>query len=1349
MIGICIGVCTAISLGCSYLSDKEKKKQARLNQELDEYKANVEKEIEGLTDSANKEIEVYRKDILEKKRTLSNPFYKKLCRIVDERIRDKQDALKLCYDAFEEVESTYKKHAKSYARAHTMRKSLYSIKETCCKVEAYIEYLNGYKHILEFKFQNEGEILAELFSFTLPEDYPYEGKVLMLSKEDFNKKETTSGVFVEYLSGYNTLNLSLPEIPFFEKLSNNELYPFMVASFIDKNENKRQVLSLGRGIVLNSVGNTDGFDAEIVNEYADGYLLSVYGTTIARIKTIDIKRDLFKSIKKGSVLKVYAKQYNYALTELVEATQLPTSSISIEYFETLPLIVSEDEAEEIEDFVCKNNFDQNSDLWKIAPSNDEFPLNIKMQSANDYILYASFEEINGKMILKYKGLTADHDKFIDYGDAYVTTKASLEPSYLSEIDDSTDTSETELLHMYLVNEFEEQRKLLVNSPINLYVSQWSNIMERLYEKKSLGSSFCLDISEVKVQNNNDVILTINNKVLKSINEFYKKGKKEKKDRNDKTPFIIFILNKKYNINWKLSEDDQLYDKIEFKLHKEHTENDLYKSLISSDFKVNIYAGDSAYAEKKQLDAINNYKHNKIVDEEVKRKFNNPEKSVFKDNNQRIITLDNENLLTNPSQLDAVKRSFAEDKFFLIQGPPGTGKTTVIKELIHQQLNKNEDSRILIVSQSNVAVDNVLKGLDPNRFKFIRCATLGKVIDDKIKDFTYDNQCELYNLSLNQPAKNKRVEELRDKWKNFILNQPKEILADIILSGYQIIGATCVGLENRTFGLGSSEFDLVIIDEAGKALIGELLIPINRAKKVVMIGDHKQLPPVVDPLLFSNNKYSTGNNIEVDDIIEDDNKDDFFDKSIFYRLFTSMPDCSKVMLNTQFRMPKVIGDLVNMFYDGQLLTGANCLSKIPLMLDSHLIFIDMSDESNYKEMNGNGSPRNPKEVEVVLLIIKKIREQGIINSNKRIVVITPYKGQKYEIFGAIRSHKEIKNVVVDTVDAFQGDEEDVVIFCSTRAITPTKYFSTPERLNVAFSRTKNTLIYIGSSQYFSKFKKSNSVMQCVGNYLSGNAKIISYSDLVNTDFSLHNKEQHKKLSDCDTVKYPISYGDDFFFDKDSVKSNEEVEIENINTLSSRQDRIQKTKELQKYQNLYKNGVYCLQCGSLFFLERKKDSVSKVNLCDICSNEKVPYFVCRDCNITQYRKRKFSMNIEKSYIPTRCNDCKEKHQRDLEVVEIIQCKDCGIEIRITRKQKEKHDQKGWDLPSICDACKDKRNKQREENKRENERKNTIVKHCTCSECGDEFSITQGEVEFYSSKGFDLPKKCKNCRGNKKTV
>lgn len=183
-------------------------------------------------------------------------------------------------------------------------------------------------------------------------------------------------------------------------------------------------------------------------------------------------------------------------------------------------------------------------------------------------------------------------------------------------------------------------------------------------------------------------------------------------------------------------------------------------------------------------------------------------------------------------------------------------------------------------------------------------------------------------------------------------------------------------------------------------------------------------------------------------------------AFFQRLYEDCPDNSKCMLNVQFRMPPVIVELVNMFYDGELKTGKNCRHKRPIFLRNHLIFLDMKDVPEYREetfRNENKTgPFNMKEAEAAASVIEKIRAYY----TKRIVVITPYKQQKYVLIDEFKK-RHFEDVWVNTVDAFQGDEENIVIFCTTKAVQHTKYFSDKAGLNVAFSRAKNTLIFHGA------------------------------------------------------------------------------------------------------------------------------------------------------------------------------------------------------------------------------------------------------------------------------------------------
>ena len=119
--------------------------------------------------------------------------------------------------------------------------------------------------------------------------------------------------------------------------------------------------------------------------------------------------------------------------------------------------------------------------------------------------------------------------------------------------------------------------------------------------------------------------------------------------------------------------------------------------------------------------------------------------------------------------------------------------------------------------------------------------------------------------------------------------------------------------------------------------------------------------------------------------------------------------------------------------------------------------ETQDEYENGEKSG---PYNLEEISAAKIIVEKIRQYY----NKRIVIITPYKKQKNLLIKAFND----KNVWVNTIDAFQGDEEDIIIYCTTRSQKKTRYFSDNARLNVAFSRAKNTLIFLGSSNYLKKY-----------------------------------------------------------------------------------------------------------------------------------------------------------------------------------------------------------------------------------------------------------------------------------------
>jgi len=452
---------------------------------------------------------------------------------------------------------------------------------------------------------------------------------------------------------------------------------------------------------------------------------------------------------------------------------------------------------------------------------------------------------------------------------------------------------------------------------------------------------------------------------------------------------------------------------------------------------------------------------------------------------------NEKLANNLSQKRALERALNEKNLYLIQGPPGTGKTTVIKEIIHQQMELNPASRVLVVSQANVAVDNVLRGLKKDyRKQMIRCGHLAK-IDESIVDISFEEKYEHYIKSIKSYSPGNNEKNLYLKWLEVITESDNTINPDIgelILKDHQIVGATCVGLAQKKIGLNRIIFDLVIIDEASKALPAEILIPVNRAKKVILIGDHKQLPPVINPILYDEEK------IELSD--REYMQDQLFSLSMFQKLYEAAPESNKSILESQYRMPSVIGEMVSeLFYGGLLKNGKGTDLKKPIYFKSNLNIIDMSKDKTYKESKENGmSVVNYREAQIVNLLVEKIRKET--NVSMRIAVITPYRGQKRAIVKALMKNGinlSEENIAVNTIDAFQGDEAELVIYCTTRANKKTLYFSDDARLNVAFSRAKNSLVIIGSMNYFKKYGPESNLRK-IAEYIEKNGSILNYKVL---------------------------------------------------------------------------------------------------------------------------------------------------------------------------------------------------------------------------------------------------------------
>ena len=1324
---------TAISFLCDSLSDLEIEKQNSMRAEYAAYKSSRLSMFNGIcaqydtliniADEAYvNELNQFRLEQIQKLKKDNRIYYNKCVGQYKERRKDQENLLDTCKSILLEVSNNKDELQNSYLRYNSIKAQLLQLEEAHYKLEAYIRYLDEYFEKLSNTYEDSGEIIPP-FNFLLPEDYPYEGKIFFLNKEDFKLKSyiNQDGITKNSYS-YRNIRLSQFENNIFEIQSSNKPLPFMSYSY-----NSIMYFSLAKGMIKNSIGGTIGFSPEVIENRKNTIFLRFLDQEYPHIRLN--KNDMINPNLRTplhSSLVVFVKSYDFALKNEILVTDKIGESLAIENFDSICLLATPEEGKKFQDFISQKNYLNEPDDWKIAPifENDKLK-SIKMQNRMNYVIKASFITIqDDKLILHYDELLSDED-FITFNEVFISTKVQCHIYWAERVLTQSDlfnsyVEEIQRFFLYLNTEFLTQAKMLEKNPMSIYLKKWEAVTDRLIEKKM----YCQFVT-VKA----DTIIPLED-LNKLIIEITKTEQIEKLIQRVDLKYAIFGFHihgyddsEKKLCKLKINEDI-------ITIISETIPNDVSEVMVENNFLIDLYLITNTTVERRQKEGLRAFKEGRCSSNEVKLSIINPAATSFIDNNNRIVSFYNRNIISNEAQKNAVIRSFASKDFFIIQGPPGTGKTTVIKELVFQQLNLCNSSKILIVSQANVAVDNVIRGIENNFDKIpfisssqiIRCGSEEKISND-ISKYSYENRFEEYKKELQSFQElDDKSKSLRKEWISLLENKDNSnIVGEYLLSGFQIIGVTCVGLANKNYGLSNIDFDLVIIDEAGKALPGELIIPINHAKKLIIIGDHKQLPPVVDTLLYKNNAINSHDSIDIEDIVEDAEREDFLNKSFFERLYELCPNEKKIMLNIQFRMPPVIANLVNMFYDNQLKTGENCYAKVPLFLNNNLILVDMSDISEYEEINEPGkSPVNKFEPIAVEKIIVKLQKYY----KDRIVVITPYKGQKFLIIKHLREYK-IENVVVNTIDAFQGDEENVVIYCTTRSKKKTKYFSDSARLNVAFSRAKNTLIMIASQNYLSLYDR-NSIMGKVSGYLSNNARIISYNDWNNDNLDLHFQKQAQSkqgsdLSDSGEKRIEdIKKTNDILFN--SIKKEEKYCLLCHNTLQGEED-ILCIECLQKSKK-----IKCNKCNEYFDFSNYLQFIKKVpvpKICDKCrvkENSFVENIVCNNCKKPFIKYKEYTyMEKNNKAIPTFCRDCSNK------TVVVNICKACKKEILVPIYLLElKPHLKEQIIHKEC--------------------KNKIYKTYKCCDCGENFNVTWGELDYLAKKDFYIPIRCKKCRKKK---
>ncbi len=353
----------------------------------------------------------------------------------------------------------------------------------------------------------------------------------------------------------------------------------------------------------------------------------------------------------------------------------------------------------------------------------------------------------------------------------------------------------------------------------------------------------------------------------------------------------------------------------------------------------------------------------------------------------------------------------------------------------------------------------------------------------------------------------------NKYQNYVqdwigkLRQPTERDRDdlrrIYLDNANVVGITCVQAASRGFSEEFKSFDVVIIDEVSKCTPPELLIPALKGKKLVMVGDHRQLPPMLDTSTVEEVAQTMGNTRD---------ELQFLEESLFKSQFESADESIKQMLTTQYRMHPFIMGAINQFYDGKLESGilepdtkrAHHLAGEIIQESQHLIWVKTPIENQFLEQRNGTSYFNTQEIDAIERLCQQFETtwaSKVANGEpkKEIAVITFYGAQLRKIDERLQSELfPSLEIRTGTVDRFQGMERPVVIVSMVRNNSKgdVGFAKKPERVNVAFSRAQELLIIVGCHNLFThQSGKVGSMYSEVSNIVSLHGGLVDVSQLI--------------------------------------------------------------------------------------------------------------------------------------------------------------------------------------------------------------------------------------------------------------
>lgn len=415
---------------------------------------------------------------------------------------------------------------------------------------------------------------------------------------------------------------------------------------------------------------------------------------------------------------------------------------------------------------------------------------------------------------------------------------------------------------------------------------------------------------------------------------------------------------------------------------------------------------------------------------------------------------------NASQEKAVNEVLWAKDVAVVHGPPGTGKTTTLVEAIFETLRR--ESQVLVCAQSNMAVDWISEKLVDRGINVLRIGNPTRV-NDKMLSFTYERRFEAHPDYPQLWSIRKAIRELRqqrkhaDSWHqkmDRLKSRATELelrIRSSLFGEARVIASTLTGAANRV--LEGEKYSTLFIDEAAQALEAACWIAIRKAGRVVLAGDHCQLPPTVKSIMAL--KGGLG-------------------KTLMERIVENKPE-TVTLLKMQYRMNEQIMKFSSeWFYHGMVESAPTVSHRGILDYDTPMMWIDTAECDGKEEFVGENFGRiNRAEAELTLQTLQqyleKIGKQRILEESIDVGIISPYRAQVQLLRKELRKREFFRHyrhlLTVNTVDGFQGQERDIILISLVRSNDggDIGFLRDLRRMNVAITRARMKLIILGSSE----------------------------------------------------------------------------------------------------------------------------------------------------------------------------------------------------------------------------------------------------------------------------------------------